>query len=164
MRWCTARARDSTVSTRWRSRACRGKHIGVVAGTPPGTLMAQLGLIEHAKPYPLMVDRRFDSPGERMIGDIRSGEIDAGVLWGPMAGYFAGKAGDAFVVAPLTKEAGAGRMAYRITFGVRPTEDEWKRQLNTVIAKRQADLDAVLLQFGVPLLDEQSNLITQPRR
>jgi quinoprotein dehydrogenase-associated probable ABC transporter substrate-binding protein len=142
----------------------QGKRIGVVAGTPPSTVMAQLGLLQHAKPYPLMVDRRFDSPGERMIGDIQSGEVDAGVLWGPMAGYFAGKAGDAFVVAPLTKEAAAARMAYRITFGVRPLEDDWKRQLNTVIAKRQGDLDAVLLQFGVPLLDEQSNLITQPRR
>ncbi len=142
----------------------QGKRIGVVAGTPPGTVMAQLGLLQHAKPYPLMVDRRFDSPGERMIGDIQSAEIDAGVLWGPMAGYFAAKAGDTFVVAPLLKEAGATRMAYRITFGVRPLEDDWKRQLNTVIAKRQADLDAVLLQFGVPLLDEQSNLITQPRR
>jgi quinoprotein dehydrogenase-associated probable ABC transporter substrate-binding protein len=142
----------------------QGKRIGVVAGTPPGTIMAQLGLLQHAKPYPLMVDRRFDSPGERMIGDIQSGAIDAGVLWGPMAGYFAGKAGDALVVAPITKETGGARMAYRITFGVRPLEDDWKRQLNTVIAKRQADLDAVLLQFGVPLLDEQSNLITQPRR
>jgi quinoprotein dehydrogenase-associated probable ABC transporter substrate-binding protein len=142
----------------------QGKRIGVVAGTPPGTIMAQLGLLRHAKAYPLIVDRRFDSPGERMIGDIQSGEIDAGVLWGPMAGHFAAKAGDAFVVAPLTKEAGETRMAYRITFGVRPLEDDWKRQLNTVIAKRQADLDAVLLQFGVPLLDEQSNLITQPRR
>ena len=68
------------------------------------------------------------------------------------------------MVAPITKEAGGARMAYRITFGVRPLEDDWKRQLNTVIGKRQADLDAVLLQFGVPLLDEQSNLITQPRR
>ena len=36
-----------------------------------------------------MVDRRYDSPGERMIGDIRSGDIDAGVLWGPIGGYFA---------------------------------------------------------------------------
>ena len=99
-----------------------------------------------------------------MIDDIRSGEIDAGVLWGPMAGYFAAKAGDTLVVAAAQKEAGGARMAYRITFGVRPLEDDWKRQLNILIAKRQGDLDAVLLQFGVPLLDEQSNLITQPRR
>ena len=111
-----------------------------------------------------MVDRRYDSPGERMIDDIRSGDIDAGVLWGPMAGYFAGHGGEKLVVVPLLKEAGSPRMAYRITFGVRNLEDDWKRQLNVVIAKRQGDIDAVLLQFGVPLLDEQSRLITQPRR
>jgi quinoprotein dehydrogenase-associated probable ABC transporter substrate-binding protein len=140
----------------------RGKRIGVVAGTPPATAMAQLGLIEHAKPYPLMVDRRYESPAERMIDDIRSGDIDAGVLWGPIAGYFAPKAG--LAVVPLLKDEGAARMAYRITFGVRPLDDDWKRQLNGLIAKRQGDIDAVLLQFGVPLLDEQSNLITAPRR
>ena len=98
----------------------------------------------------------MNSPGERMIDDIRSGDIDAGVLWGPIAGYFATRGGDALAVVPLLKEAGGPRMAYRITFGVRPLEDDWKRQLNVLIAKRQGDIDAVLLQFGVPLLDEQS--------
>ena len=141
-----------------------GKRIGVVAGTPPATVMAGLGLIQQAKPYPLLVDRRYDSPGERMIGDIRSGDIDAGVLWGPMAGYFAARGGDKLAVVPLTKETACARLAYRITFGVRQLEDDWKRQLNALIARRQGDIDAVLLEFGVPLLDEQSNLITQPRR
>jgi quinoprotein dehydrogenase-associated probable ABC transporter substrate-binding protein len=140
----------------------RGKRIGVVAGTPPATAMAQLGLIEHAKPYPLMVDRRYESPAERMVEDIQSSDVDAGVLWGPIAGYFAPKAG--LAVVPLLKDEGIARMAYRITFGVRPLDDEWKRQLNGLIAKRQGDIDAVLLQFGVPLLDEQFNLITKPRR
>jgi hypothetical protein len=55
-------------------------------------------------------------------------------------------------------------MTYRITFGVRHLEDDWKRQLNALIAQRQGDIDAVLLQFGVPLLDEQSNFVTEPRR
>jgi len=142
----------------------KGKRIGITAGTPPATIMTQLGLMQQAKPYPLMVDRRYDSPGELMIGDIKSGEIDAGILWGPIAGYFAPKAGRALVVVPLLKEAAGPRMAYRITFGVRHLEDDWKRELNVVIAKRQGDFDDVLLQYGVPLLDEQSNLITQPRR
>jgi quinoprotein dehydrogenase-associated probable ABC transporter substrate-binding protein len=142
----------------------KDKRIGVVAGTPPGSVMARLDLIARAKPYQLVVDRRYDSPGERMIDDIRSGDIDAGVLWGPMAGYFAGKDGAKLVVVPLLKEGNSPRMTYRITFGVRNLEDDWKRQLNVLIAKRQGDIDEVLLRFGVPLLDEQSNLITQPRR
>jgi quinoprotein dehydrogenase-associated probable ABC transporter substrate-binding protein len=143
----------------------KGRHIGVTAGTPPASIMAELGLIQNAKPYPLVVDRRYDSPGERMLGDIKSGDIDAGVLWGPIAGYFAPKAGGELVVVPLVKEVATGpRMAYRITFGVRHQEDDWKRELNVLIAKHQGDIDAVLLAFGVPLLDEQSNLITKPRR
>ncbi|MET0165240.1 MAG: substrate-binding domain-containing protein [Vicinamibacterales bacterium] len=143
----------------------QGRRIGVIAGTPPASIMAMLGLIQHAKPYPLMVDRRYESPGERMIADIRSGEIDGGVLWGPMAGYFGGKhAGDVLDVVPLLKGDRGPRLAYRITFGVRHLEDDWKHQLNGVITKRQGEIDAVLLAFGVPLLDEQSNLITTPRR
>jgi quinoprotein dehydrogenase-associated probable ABC transporter substrate-binding protein len=141
----------------------KGKKIGIVAGTPPGDIMAQNGLMTLAKPYPLTVDRRFESPAERMIEDIRKGEIDAGVLWGPIAGYFASRGGEELVVKPLLKESAGPRMAYRITFGVRNGEDEWKRQLNQVIAKRQGDIDAVLLKYGVPLLDEQNNQITAPR-
>jgi quinoprotein dehydrogenase-associated probable ABC transporter substrate-binding protein len=140
------------------------KRIGVVAGTPPASVMAHLDLIRRAKPYPLMVDRRYQSPAERMMDEIRSGEIDAGVLWGPMAGYFAARNGETLTVAPLLKETGRERMAYRITFAVRHLDDDWKRQLNVLIAKRQGDMDAVLLQYRVPLLDEQSNLITEPRR
>lgn len=141
----------------------KGKKIGIVAGTPPGDIMAQNGLMTLAKPYPLTVDRRFESPAERMIEDIRKGEIDAGVLWGPIAGYFASRGGEELVVKPLLKESAGPRMAYRITFGVRNGEDEWKRQLNQVIAKRQGDINAVLLKYGVPLLDEQNNQITAPR-
>jgi quinoprotein dehydrogenase-associated probable ABC transporter substrate-binding protein len=142
----------------------KSKRIGVVAGTPPNAIMIQHGLMEQAKPYPLMVDRRYDSPGERMISDIRSGDIDAGLLWGPIAGYFAANGGEKLVVVPLLKETSGPRMAYRITFGVRTQDHDWKHQLNDLIAKRQGEIDAVLLEYSVPLLDEQSNLITQPRR
>lgn len=138
--------------------------IGIIAGTPPSAIMAKRGLMTRARPYALMVDRRYDSPAENMVADIRSGEIDAGVLWGPIAGYFAANGGEKLEVIPLLKEQIGPRMAYRITFGVRNLEDEWKRKLNDIIAKRQGDIDAVLLAYGVPLLDEQSNLITEPRQ
>lgn len=140
------------------------KHIGIVAGTPPSDIMARLGLMVGARPYPLMVDRRFESPAERMIADIRSGEIDAGVLWGPIGGYFAARGGEKLTVTPLLEEAIGPRMAYRITFGVRNHEDDWKHKLNEIIARKQGDIDAILLDFGVPLLDEETKPITAPRR
>src|SRR3954467_4709625 len=39
----------------------KGKRIGIVAGTPPGTNMAANGLMATAKPYPLVIDTRIDS-------------------------------------------------------------------------------------------------------
>jgi quinoprotein dehydrogenase-associated probable ABC transporter substrate-binding protein len=139
----------------------KGKRIGVIAGTPPATNLAKNGLIGNARPYHLMVDTRFDHPAEEMAADIRSGAIDAGLLWGPMAGYFAKEGEPQLTVVPLVKEKGGSRMAYRITMGVRPSDQEWKRQLNEVIRDNQAEINKILLGFGVPLVDEQDRPITQ---
>lgn len=143
----------------------KGKRVGYMANTPPGDLVARYRLMGQAKAYALVVDRRFFSPAEDMIRDIRSGEIEAGLLWGPIGGFFATRGGEKLVVQPLIKEPPAARtrLAFRISMGVRNGEDEWKRELNRVIAKRQGDIDAALLDFGVPLLDEQDQIIAKPR-
>jgi quinoprotein dehydrogenase-associated probable ABC transporter substrate-binding protein len=138
----------------------KGKHIGIVAGTPPATNMAVNGLMANAKPYPLMIDTRFDSSAAAMIKDLTSGEIDAGVLWGPMAGYYAKQASPPLHVTPLVKETTGPRLAYRIGMGVRPADQNWKRQLNRLIQENQPAINKILLDFGVPLLDDNDRPIT----
>jgi quinoprotein dehydrogenase-associated probable ABC transporter substrate-binding protein len=138
----------------------KGKHIGIVAGTPPATNMAVNGLMANAKPYPLMIDTRFDSSAAAMIKDLTSGEIDAGVLWGPIAGYYAKQASPPLHVTPLVKETSGPRLAYRIGMGVRPADQNWKRQLNRLIQESQPAINKILLDFGVPLLDENDRPIT----
>src|SRR5262245_25339873 len=137
----------------------KSKKIGVVAGTPPATSMARAGLMGHVKPYPLMVDTRISNPAEMMIKDVASGTIDVAAVWGPVAGYYAGRMQPKLTVAPLTKEK-VSRMTYRITMGVRPSDQAWKRQLNRVISESQAEINHLLQSFGVPLLDEQDKAIT----
>jgi quinoprotein dehydrogenase-associated probable ABC transporter substrate-binding protein len=142
----------------------KDKRIGLIANTPPGILMVKNGLMAKAKPYPLVVDRRFESPNELMIKDIRNGEIDAGILWGPFAGYFAAKGGDPLAVAAIEFDpAVSTKMAYGVTLGVRLSDTDWKKQLNTVLTKRRADIEKVLLGYGVPILDDQGKPITAPR-
>jgi quinoprotein dehydrogenase-associated probable ABC transporter substrate-binding protein len=134
----------------------KGKHIGIVAGTPPATNMAMAGLMTNAKPYPLMIDTRFDNSAQAMIDDLAAGTIDAGVLWGPMAGFYAKKAGASLHVTPLVKETAGPTLVYRIGMGVRPADQNWKRQLNKLIQENQGDINRILLDFGVPLLDESN--------
>ena len=137
----------------------KDKRIGIVAGTPPATNMAVAGLMANARPYPLMIDTRFDSSSAAMIKDLMSGEIDAGVLWGPMAGYYAKQASPPLHVTPLVKETSGPRLAFRIGMGVRPADQNWKRQLNRLIQENQPAINKILLDFGVPLLDENDRPI-----
>jgi quinoprotein dehydrogenase-associated probable ABC transporter substrate-binding protein len=141
-------------------RRLKGKHIGVVAGTPPATVMARQGLMSLAKPYALTVDTRIEAPARMMVEDIASGQIDAGVLWGPIAGYYARRAAPPLAVAPLLKEQ--ERMDFRIAMGVRRSDQDWKRRLNRLIAENQAEINHILTEYGVPLLDEQGRLTPMP--
>lgn len=134
----------------------KDKHIGIVAGTPPATNMAVNGLMAHAKPYPLVIDTRIDSSAVAMIKDLTAGEIDAAVLWGPMAGFYAKTADPPLHVTPLVKETTGPKLAYRIGMGVRAADQNWKRQLNRMIQDNQPAINKVLLDFGVPLLDENN--------
>ena len=137
----------------------RDKHIGIVAGTPPATIMARDGLMALAKPYPLTVDTRVTSPPAMMVDDIAAGRIDAGILWGPIAGYYARKTSPRLTLVPLLKEN--ERLDFRIAMGVRRSDQEWKRKLNRLISESQPEIDQILIDFGVPLLDEQGNLKAQ---
>jgi ABC-type amino acid transport substrate-binding protein len=114
-----------------------------------------------AKPYPLVVDTRFDNSIELMIKDLVAGDIDVGVLWGPLAGYYAKQSKEPLVVVPLTREESGPPMVFRIAMGVRPSDQQWKRQLNQTIQQNQAAINHILLGFGVPLLDENNTPITE---
>jgi quinoprotein dehydrogenase-associated probable ABC transporter substrate-binding protein len=128
------------------------KSIGVIAGTPPSTNLAIYGLLGKVRPFQLMVDRRFFSPAEDMIAQIASGELDVGILWGPIGGYYAKTSKVPLTVIPLVKERQGPRMAYRITMGVRQSDTNWKRDLNRIIAEHQGEIDAILASYGVPLV------------
>jgi len=138
----------------------KGKHLGIVAGTPPATYMAANGLMANAKPYPLMIDTRVDSSAAAMMNDLGSGEIDAAVLWGPMAGYYAKQANPPLHVTPLVNEKSGPQLVYRIGMGVRSADQNWKRVLNRLIAENQPAINKILLDYGVPLLDENDHAIT----
>jgi quinoprotein dehydrogenase-associated probable ABC transporter substrate-binding protein len=133
--------------------------IGAVAQTPPVDVLAQRALLKNVRPYQLMVDTRFDHPGRDMVEDVAAGEIDVGVLWGPIAGYWAKQQSVPIEVVPLTSDNPAIRMDFRITMGLRRNEPEWKRILNEFLAEHKAEIQSILIEYGVPLLDERGQPI-----
>lgn len=128
--------------------------IGLVAGTSPTSLMLKYGLIEQMAPYHLFVDTREDSASDQMIKDILVKKLDAGILWGPIAGYHVSQHKSELQLAPLIDDDSEElRVAFKITMGVRAGEVEWKRLINKFIKDRQPEINAILEDYGIPLVE-----------
>ena len=84
---------------------------------------------------------------------MKSGQLAAAVAWGPLAGPLV-KNDPELQFVPLLKETTNPKLFFRITMGVRAGEQEWKRQLNNLIRRNQAEIDAILREAGVPLVDD----------
>jgi quinoprotein dehydrogenase-associated probable ABC transporter substrate-binding protein len=136
--------------------------LGVVGGTPPSDLLVRHDLMVNTKPYALTVDTRYESPAHELVKDVVSGEIDVGLIWGPIAGYYIKRDSLPLRMTALHGEADSARMDYRIAMGVRANEPEWRRRINAIILKRQADFTAILREYGIPLLNEQGQLSGTP--
>lgn len=132
-----------------------GRPIGVIAGTPPASHLARHGLMDTVEGYALMIDPRHQRPNEDMMADLMSGKLDAAIMWGPIGGALAAAEGDKVTMTPLLHEAGAPRLTYRITMGIRPGEDVWKRELNDAIRALQPGIDAILIRHHVPLVNDE---------
>ena len=135
--------------------------LGVIAGTPPASIMARRGLLAQVRPYQLVADTRFHNPSKQMVDDVAAGTIDLGVLWGPIAGYHAREHHPKLAIVPLVSRPGEVKMDYRITMGLRFNEPDWKHRINALIKKHQAAINDVLFDYGVPLLDKQGRPITR---
>lgn len=131
--------------------------IGIVAGTPPTDLLLHHGLMGHMRPYQLMIDTRRESATHQMVQDVVDKNIDIGLLWGPIAGYYRQHDKLPLTIVPLKNEPGIPRLDYHIAMGVRANEPQWRREINAAILKEHDAILAVLKSYGVPLLDEQGN-------
>uniref|UniRef100_UPI003C7BB3DA substrate-binding domain-containing protein n=1 Tax=Mameliella sp. TaxID=1924940 RepID=UPI003C7BB3DA len=132
----------------------KGQRLGVIAGSPPATHMARNGLIGKAKPYHLVVDRRHENPAIDMLDDLKTGEIDGAVIWGPIGGPLVKSDYPGMKVIPLLNETLPPKMFYRITMGVRNGEKVWQRKLNSLIRRNQGEINALLAEAGVPLISD----------
>ncbi|WP_448954801.1 substrate-binding domain-containing protein [Labrys neptuniae] len=142
--------------TRLEDPALKGRKFGIVAGTPPVDHLQRLGLIANAKSYGLTLDQQDNAAAKDAIHDLAAGSTDGALLWGPIGAYYASKAGTPLKVIPLVQESERPLLAYRITFGIRANETQWKHTLNSAIRKRQKEIAQVLAEYGVPQVSVDS--------
>jgi quinoprotein dehydrogenase-associated probable ABC transporter substrate-binding protein len=122
------------------------------AMTPVGFALARRGLANNVVGYSLYGDYREANPPARIVDAVAAGEVDVAVVWGPLAGYFAGRSKvplDVTPVSPAVEPPGLP-LAFDISIGVRKGEPSLKEELNRVLARRRADVERILDDYGVP--------------
>jgi len=132
---------------------------GLVGRTPPTDWLLKNNLIDQAQSVPTQSGDPEAYPGEMIDKQLSSGDIDVAFAWGPIAGYFAKHARPpGMIVVPFAVDPDI-KFDYRISMGVRFGEKDWRDRIAGLIAHSQKEIDAILLSYGVPLLDEHGSPI-----
>jgi len=133
--------------------------IGLYDKSPGSAWLAKHGLEEAAVVYPILSPDPEQFPGEIIARDLARGDIDVALVWGPIAGYYATHVqGTEFNVVPLKSEPGV-RFDFAIAMGVRYGEPAWKAQIEKLIDTNEDAVRSILKEYGVPLVDEQGDLL-----
>ena len=108
----------------------------------------------------LPANQPIRQPARQAVLDVDSGVIDAAVIWGPIASYHARDAKNEIVLVPLVNENSGVRLNFRVSMAVRYNETDWKHKVNEVLKKLEPQIRVILEDYGVPLLDERGNLLS----
>jgi mxaJ protein len=131
-----------------------GVHVQVGgSGVSPGThALVSRGLIrnqvgftpDYSKPNPLL----------SIVEAVAEGKVDVAIVWGPVAGYFAKQQLIRLELVPVTPEIDLPfmPMVFPISIGVRPGDEALRDELNAALARRWDEIQAILEEYGVPLL------------
>jgi mxaJ protein len=123
--------------------------------TPPAQALARRGIVTNVRGYMVYGDYRDKTPQSAIVDAVADGTLDVAIVWGPTAGYFAARAPIALTLNPVAPgpTGTPDPMAFDISMGVRRNDDALKQQVNAALARRHAEIEAVLDSFHVPRLN-----------
>jgi mxaJ protein len=117
--------------------------------TPPATALARRHLQNQIV--------GFDTTGEdadSIIRAVTDRKVDTAIVWGPLAGFFAKKySGLQLRLVTPQVDPPALPFTFAIAMGVRKGNTALRDELETVIDKRQDEINAILDRYGVPRLE-----------
>lgn len=119
-----------------------------LVATPPGYALASRGAAEHVSAFTVLGK---GSSAERIIDAIAEGHLDAGVVWGPQAAFFARQRNLEIVPASAPADVRLP-FAYSISIGVRAGETALRDELDAFIATRRLEINGILAEYAVPMI------------
>ena len=126
-----------------------------LAATPPAHALARAGATDNVVGYTVYGE---GSAAERIGADLAAGRLDAALVWGPQAGYFTDHLAVPLAITPAIAPRGFELpFDFAIAIGVRKGDADLRRDLDAALARRAADIDAILDAYHVPRIAEPTS-------
>jgi mxaJ protein len=119
--------------------------------TPPAHAIANRGIVDNVRGYMVYGDYSRDNPPAAIIDAVARRQIDVGLVWGPLAGYFVSRSKVPLRTELVTPAADPRwPMAFAISMGVNLANRELLDQINATVSRIQTQIDAILKTYHVP--------------
>ena len=117
--------------------------------TPAGRALARRGMQANIVGY----DTAADAPS--IIRAVAERKVDAAIVWGPLAGYYARRYGGALQLTPVTPQVDPPGVpfTFAISMGVKKGNTQLREELEGFLRRRQPQVRAILARYGVPQLE-----------
>jgi mxaJ protein len=126
------------------------------SNTPPAHALTRRGYITNIRGYTVYGDYSKPAPQREIVDAVARGEVDIAFVWGPVAGYFAKRAGAKLELTATPPFDGPRLpMIYDVSMGVRKADPKLKGQLEQALAKLGPDIAALLRDYDVPTVSAQ---------
>ena len=123
---------------------------------PPVHELARRGIVDNVAGFSTFYSSQ--NPPSTLIDAVASGKVDAAIVWGPAAGYFAARQRVPLELVPVPSAPTDLPFTFDISMGVRKGDAKLKAQLEQVLDKRQTEIQKILRDYGVPLLNRKADL------
>lgn len=122
--------------------------------TPPAHALAHRGVVQNVRGFTVYGDYQRPNPPARIVDAVAKGEIDVGLVWGPLAGYFANRSDTPLQIQPVTPavDARVWPMTYDISMGVSRAEPQLRTQIDAILRKERLAIERILDAYHVPRL------------
>lgn len=138
--------------------ALRSARIGVQlvgddgANTPPVHNLGRRGVVANVRGFMVTGDAGGADPAAPVVEAVANGTVDVAIVWGPVAGYYAGRQAAPLAITPILFDPSHLDlpMTFDIAMGVRKYDAPLASELDGAIERRRSEIDAILASSDVP--------------
>ena len=124
------------------------------ANSPPVHALTNRGISGNLVGYLVYGNYAEPAPGTRVVEAVAKRDVDLSIVWGPVAGWAARRSTVPLVLTPVSPQIDVPFLpfVFDMSMGVRRVDVALRDSLEMSVRRRRAEIDAVLAEFGVPVV------------